>query len=54
MLPSYFDYISVHLKQTVRLRPELIRIFLSSLGPNPAQTRTRPEKPWPTYNPDVM
>ena len=48
MLPSYFDYIFVHLRQKARLRPELSPKFLSTLGPNPA--RTRPEKPSPTYN----
>ena len=50
MLPSYFDYIFVHLKQKARLRPELSPKILSTLGPNPALTRTRPEKPGPTYN----
>ena len=49
MLPSYFDYIFVHLKQKVRLRPELNPKFLSSLGPNPNPTR----KPGPTYNFDA-
>ena len=39
MLPSYFDYTFVHLRQKVRLRPELSTKFLSSLGPNPDQTR---------------
>ena len=48
MLPSYFDYIFVHLRQKVSLRPELSPKFLSTLGPKPA--RTRPEKPGPTYN----
>ena len=47
MLPSYFDYIFVHLRQKVRLRPELSPKFFSTLGPNPA--RTQPEKPGPTY-----
>ena len=50
MLPSYFDYIFVHLKQKVRLRPELSPKFLSILAPNPA--RTRSEKPGPTHNSD--
>ena len=36
MLPSYFDYICVHLRQKERLRPELSPKFLSTLGPNPA------------------
>ena len=38
MLPSYFDYILVHLRQKVRLRPELSPKFLSALGLNPART----------------
>ena len=50
MLQSYFDYIFVHLRQKVRLRPELSPKFLSTLGSNPARTRARPEKPAPTYN----
>ena len=50
MLLSYFDYIFVHLRQKLRLRPELSPKFLSTLGPNPARTQTRPEKPGPTYN----
>ena len=48
MLPSYFDDIFVHLRQKVRLRPELSPKFLSTLGPNAA--RTPLEKPGPTYN----
>ena len=48
MLPSYFDYIFVHLRQKARLRPELNPKFVSTLGPNPA--RTQPEQPGPTYN----
>ena len=48
MLPSYFDYTFVQLKQNVRLWPELSPKFLSTLGPNPAQTR--PEKSGQTYN----
>ena len=48
MLPSYFEYIFVHLRQKAPLRPELSPKFLSILGPNPV--RTRPEKPGPTYN----
>ena len=46
MLPSYFDYIFVHLKQKVRLRPELSPNFLSILDPNPTR------KAGPTYNSD--
>ena len=53
MLPCYFDYIFMHLRQKVRLRPDLGSTFLSTLGPNPARTRARPEKPGPTYNSDV-
>ena len=48
MLPNYFDYIFVHPRQKLRLRPELSPKFWSTLGLNPA--RTRPEKPGPTYN----
>ena len=51
MLPSYFDYIYVHVRQKARLRPDLSPKFLSTLGPNLA--RTRPEKPGPTYNSDT-
>ena len=52
MLPSYFDYIFVHLRQKTRLRPELSPKLVSTLGPNPAR-KARPEKPGPTYNSDV-
>ena len=34
MLQSHFDYIFVHLRRKVRLRPELSPKFLSTLGPN--------------------
>ena len=45
MLPSYSDYIFVHLRQKARLRPEI----LSTLGGlNLAQTRLK--EPGPTYN----
>ena len=47
MLLSYFDYIFVHLRQKVRLRPKLSPKFLSTLG------RTRPEKPCMTYNSEL-
>ena len=40
MLPSYFDYIFVHLRQKARLRPELSPKFLSTLGPNLARLTT--------------
>ena len=43
MLPNYFDYAFVHLRQKVRLRPKLSLKFLSTLGPNPAQTRPEPD-----------
>ena len=42
MLPNYFDYIFVHLRQKVRLRPELSPKFLSTLGPNLTQ-KARPD-----------
>ena len=41
MLPSYFNYTFVHLRQKVRLRPESSPKFLSTLGLNPARTRTQ-------------
>ena len=34
IFPDYFDYIFVHLRQKVRLRPELSPKLLSILGPN--------------------
>ena len=40
MLPSYFNYIFVHLKQKARLRPKLSPKFLSTLSPNPAPLTT--------------
>ena len=49
MLLSYFDYIFVALRQKAHVRPELSPKFLSTLGPNPARTRARPEKPGLTY-----
>ena len=42
MLPSYFDYILVHLRQKVRLRPELNPKFLLTLGRNPTR-KARPD-----------
>ena len=42
MLPSYFDYIFVHQRQKVLLKPELSPKSLSTLGPNPTQ-KTRPD-----------
>ena len=44
ILPDYFDYIFVHLRQKVRLRPESSPTFLSTLSPNPNPTRkARPD-----------
>ena len=37
MLPSYFDYVFVHLRQKVRLTPELNLKFLPTLGPTPTR-----------------
>ena len=42
MLPSYFDYTCVHLKQKARLRPDLSPKFLSTSGPNPTR-KARPD-----------
>ena len=42
MLLSYFDYILVHLRQKVRLRPDLSPKFLSTLCPNPTR-KARPD-----------
>ena len=42
MLPSYFDYIFMYLRQKKRLRLELSPKFLSSLGPNPIR-KARPD-----------
>ena len=42
ILPSYFDYTFVHLRQKICLRPDLSPKFLSTLGPNPAQ-KARPD-----------
>ena len=39
MLPIYFDYVFVHLRQKARFRTELGPKFLSTLGPNPNPTR---------------
>ena len=49
-MSSYFEYIFVHLRQKVRLRPELRTKFLSTLSQNPARTRPRPEKHGSSYN----
>ena len=55
MLPNYFGYIFMHLRQKVRLRPELSPKFLSTSGPNPARTRPEPG-PNPTWKawPDLQ
>ena len=37
MLPSYFDYIFVHVRQKARFMPDLSPKFLSTLGPNPTR-----------------
>ena len=42
MLPSYFDYIFVHLRQKVRLRPDISPKFLLTLDPNPTR-KARPD-----------
>ena len=39
MLPSYFGYIFVHLRQNVRLRLKLSPNLLSTLDPNPNPTQ---------------
>ena len=42
ILPSYFYYFFVHVRQKVRLRPELSPTFLSTLSPNPTR-KARPD-----------
>ena len=42
MLPRYFDYIFVQLKQKARLRPDLSPKFSSTSGPNPTR-KARPD-----------
>ena len=42
MLSSYFEFIFVHLRQKVRLWPELSAEFLLTFGPNPTQ-KARPD-----------
>ena len=42
MLLSYFDYIFVHLRQKVHLRPKSNLKFLSTLDPNPTR-KARPD-----------
>ena len=48
MLPSYFDYIFVYLRQKAHFVLELSPKFLSTLAPNPAQTRSEPDPKNPT------
>ena len=44
MLPNCFDYTFGHLRQKVRLRPELSPKIFSTLSPNPSPTRkARPD-----------
>ena len=45
MLPRYFDYIFVHLKQKVRLQPVFSPKFWSTLDSNPARTQTQTKNP---------
>ena len=45
LLPSYFDYIFVLLRQKERLRPGLSQKFLSTLGANPNPNPTRKALP---------
>ena len=42
LLPIYFDYVFVHLRQKARLRPELSPKFLSTFGSNPTR-KARPD-----------
>ena len=50
MLPSYFGYIFVHLKQKARLRPELSPKFFVSFRPEPGPNPKPTEKAGPTNN----
>ena len=45
MLPSYFDYIFVHLRQKVRLRPELSPKFFVDVRTKPGPNPTRKARP---------
>ena len=54
MFSGYFDNIFVHLRQKVRLRPEISPKFLSILGPNPAQTWPQPEPKSPARLPTLF
>ena len=42
MLPSYFGYIFVHLRQKLRLRPEIFVNLKPEPGPNPTR-KARPD-----------
>ena len=42
MLPNYFGYIFMHLRQKVRLRPKISPKFFSTSGTNPARSRLEP------------
>ena len=39
MLPNYFGYIFMHLRQKVRLRPKISPKLFSTSGPNPVRAR---------------
>ena len=52
ILPSYFDFIFVHLRQKVHLKPELSPKFLSAFGPNPTRTRPEPNRTRSESEPD--
>ena len=54
MLPSYFDYIFVHVKTKSTSQAQIKPEILSTLGPNPARTQTRPKEPGPTYNSEIQ
>ena len=52
MLPSYFDYIYVHLRQKAHLRPELSQKFVVNFRPEPdPKTPARLTTLKPTVNP---
>ena len=48
MLPNYFDFIFVHLRQEARLKLELSQKFLSNLGPNPTRKARTDLQLWAT------
>ena len=45
MLPNYFEYIFVHLRNKARLRPELSPKFLSTLAPTRPEPEPDPKSP---------